>query len=208
MLLSHCVKASWSLDHLDVVTAFLNPKVDRDDIYMQLLEGIDWLDPRLSASQGVRLLKALYGLKQAPRLWFEDIQAFLLKLGFRQCNEDPNLYIKKGVIILLYVDDLLISYCDKQAADEVKQLLKRKYKMSDLGSARRFLGMIIKQTDRGIFLSQETYIDSMIRRFRMEDATPVHSPMDPHAMLDNEACEDKPADRKLYLSICYSSKSI
>ena len=34
MLLSHCSKASWSLDHLDVVTAFLNPKVDRDDIYM------------------------------------------------------------------------------------------------------------------------------------------------------------------------------
>ena len=34
MLLSHCAKSSWSLDHLDVVTAFLNPKVDRDDIYM------------------------------------------------------------------------------------------------------------------------------------------------------------------------------
>ena len=72
--------------------------------------------------------------------------------------------------------------------------------MSDLGSARRFLGMI-KQTDKGIFLSQETYIDSMIRRFRMEDATPIHSPMDPHVMPDNGACEDKPADRELYLSI-------
>ena len=61
-------------------------------------------------------------------------------------------YLKKGVIILLYVNDIVICYCDKQAADEVKRLLKRKYKMSDLGSARRFLGMIIKQTDRGIFL--------------------------------------------------------
>ena len=78
---------------------------------------------------------------------------------------------------LTFVNDLLISYCDKQAADEVKQPLKREYKMSDLGSVRRFLGMIIKQTDRGIFLSQETYIDSMTRRFRMEDAAPIHSPI-------------------------------
>ena len=35
----------------------------------------------------------------------------------------------------------------------------------------------------------------------MEKATPIYSPMDPHVMLDNEVCEDKPADRALYLSI-------
>ena len=33
MLLSRFTKASWSLDHLDLFTAFLNPKVDRDGIY-------------------------------------------------------------------------------------------------------------------------------------------------------------------------------
>ena len=93
-LLSHYTRSSWCLDHLDVVTAFLNPKVDRNDIYMQLPEGIDWIDSRLSNAQGVRPLKALYGINQAPRPWFEDIQAFLLKLGFRECNEDPNIYIK------------------------------------------------------------------------------------------------------------------
>ena len=35
----------------------------------------------------------------------------------------------------------------------------------------------------------------------MEKATPIYSPMDPHVMLDNEVCEDNPADRMLYLSI-------
>ena len=85
--------------------------------------------------------------------------------------------------------------------------------------------MTIKYTNEGIFLGQETYIDSMIRRFKMEKATPIYSPMDPHVILDNEVCEDKPADRALYLSIvgflmfaawyttrysiqCYSSKLI
>ena len=61
--------------------------------------------------------------------------------------------------------------------------------------------MTIKQTNEGIFLSQETYIGSMIRRFKMEKATPIYSPMDLHVMLDNEVCEDNPADRMLYLSI-------
>lgn len=66
MLLSHCSKFSWSLDHLDVIT-FLDPKVDRDGVYVQSPEGIEWLDPRLNNPQGSRLLKAIYGLKQAPR---------------------------------------------------------------------------------------------------------------------------------------------
>jgi hypothetical protein len=47
------------MDHLDVVTTFLNSKVD-DDIYMTLPEG-----PYAPAII-VRLKKALYGLKQAP----------------------------------------------------------------------------------------------------------------------------------------------
>jgi hypothetical protein len=202
LLLSKCAKQGWLIDHLDVVTAFLNPKVDRDDIYMELPEGIEWLDPRLVNCRGFRLLKALYGLKQAPRLWFENIRAFLLSLGFTECDEDPNLYTKDGVILLLYVDDILIAYNDKQAADDVKALLKNQYKMSDLGRARRFLGMQIDQTGNdGIYLCQETYISDMIKRFRMEDAIPIDSPMDPYVNLDNENCEDKPVDKTLYLSI-------
>ena len=151
----------------------------------------------------MRLLKALYGLKQAPRLWFQDIRQTLLSLDFHECNEDPNLYIKDGVIILLYVDDLLIAHSSPQAhgAEGVKSALKARYKMTDLGRARRFLGMEINQTNDGIFLSQESYIDGMVRRFRMENATPIHSPMDPHVALDNEICEDNPVDKTFYLSI-------
>lgn len=34
----------------------------------------------------------------------------------------------------------------------------------------------------------------------MEDATLIHSPMDPHIALENEHCEGKPADQTLYLN--------
>jgi hypothetical protein len=47
LLLALSAQRKWKVEHLDVVTAFLNPKIDRDDIYMALPEGIDWLDPEI-----------------------------------------------------------------------------------------------------------------------------------------------------------------
>jgi len=56
----------WNMDHLDVVTAVLNPEIDDDDIYMTLPEG--WPEGLNAPKIIVRLRKALYGLKHAPRL--------------------------------------------------------------------------------------------------------------------------------------------
>ena len=60
-----------------------------------------------------RLKKALYGLKQAPRAWYSRIDSYLQRMGFQKSEADPNLYfIMVGddpLILLLYVDDLLIT---------------------------------------------------------------------------------------------------
>jgi len=74
----------WDVDYMDVVTAFLNPRIDRNNIYMEMPLGIDWLASSRSASSGSILIlrKALYGLKQALRLWYEDIDGYLQSIGF------------------------------------------------------------------------------------------------------------------------------
>ena len=73
-----------AIDHLKVVTAFLNPEVDDPDLYMEVPVG--WDDgnrgSEITAGMVVRLKKALYGLKQAPRLWHGDINKLLFSLGF------------------------------------------------------------------------------------------------------------------------------
>jgi len=45
----------WDVDHMDVVAAFLNPRIDRDNIYMEIPLGIDWLVSNGSVSNGSAL---------------------------------------------------------------------------------------------------------------------------------------------------------
>jgi len=62
-LISRVGKNGWNINHLDVVTTFLNPEVNDDDIYITLPEG--WQEGLKAPAIVVRLKKALYGLTQA-----------------------------------------------------------------------------------------------------------------------------------------------
>ena len=172
---------------------------------MSLPSGMEWVDSWLHG-QGVsivRLKKALYGLRQAPKLWFDAINGFLLALAFCASQADPNLYVKGSVIVLLYVDDILVidTKPGSHAGQRVKDLLCAQYKMTSLGKAQRFLGIQITRSDGSISLSQERYIEAILKRFGMQEAHSMRSPMDPNVHLDNTTCEDKPADKNLYLAI-------
>lgn len=205
-LLSLAAKHQWNIDHMDVVAAFLNPCIDRDDVYMALPEGMEWLDPSDSEIPiAVRLLKALYGLKQAPRLWYQEIHGFLTSLDFGQAHADMNLYIKEGVYVLLYVDDILILYCNNAAtvaiATDLKKQLETRYKMSNLGPVKRFLGLEIERTPNGdITLGQRRYIDSVLKKFGLDKANGISTPMDTRIRLD-QTDHAVTVDTELYLSI-------
>jgi len=188
---------------MDVVTAFLNLRIDRDNIHMATPSEIEWLGPYMPDGSMLLLQKALYGLKQVLRLWFEDINGYLQSLGFRQSAEDPNLYLQPGVLLILYVDDLLIAYDEtKGKGHEIKRLLQAKYKMCDLEVVKRFLGIEIQRgEDRSISIYQRAYIDTILKRFGQLDAKSAKTPLNHQVDLANTNCEDKTANRKEYLSI-------
>ena len=104
---------------------------------------------------------------------------------------------------MLYVDDLLAAHNGAEGrGHRIKQLLQTKYKMCDLGAAKRFLGIEIERTkDGGFSICQQGYINTIIRRFALLDGKPAESPLDPQTDLANTFCEDKPANRKEYLSM-------
>ncbi|GJY96948.1 zinc finger, CCHC-type containing protein [Tanacetum coccineum] len=60
-----------------------------------------------------KLIKSLYGIKQAPKQWHQKFDEVILSNGYLLNQADKYVYSKfdetgKGVIICLYVDDMLI----------------------------------------------------------------------------------------------------
>ena len=70
MMLALAAVHDWEIEQMDVVTAFLNPKVD-GDVYMALPQGIEADKPQVC-----KLRKSLYGLKQAPCLCMSILTTF------------------------------------------------------------------------------------------------------------------------------------
>ena len=87
-----------------------------------------------------KLQKALYGLKQAPRSWYAKMDSFLLSQNFERCKYDPNVQLHKYdgnlIIIVLYVDDILITGITLTSITFIKTVLHEAFEMSDLGPLR------------------------------------------------------------------------
>ena len=122
------------MHHMDVSTAFLNPPIN-GEIYMQLPEGIEWLESSRPVSTAVcKLNSVLYGLNQAPRLWYDHIEKFFQTIQLHRSLNDCNLYIANDhkLLLLLYVDNILIVSKDLSRIKAIKNQLHAQYKMNDL----------------------------------------------------------------------------
>jgi hypothetical protein len=161
------------LEQMDVKTAFLYGLVN-EEIYVQQPEGFDDGSGRVC-----KLLKALYGLKQAPRVWYETLSTFLATLGFKPLLSDMGVFVKGHTFIAVYVDDLLIAGPSKDEIVAVKQDLCNKFKMTDLGPCKYYLGMSVRRdrATRSIFLSQTTYLEKVLRDFGMDQCAPNATPV-------------------------------
>ena len=127
-----------------------------------------------------RLKKSLYGLKQTPRAWYAKIDGFLLSLSFVRCKSDINVYLKlihgSLMIIVLYVDDLLITRSSKKEIASLKYAMNHAFSMTDLGLLSRFLGLEIAQYQHGIKIHQSKYALDLLNKFNMKDCKPSKTP--------------------------------
>ena len=93
---------------MDVRTAFLNGDMN-EEVYIDQPEG--FILPE-NETKVCKLIKSLYGLKQAPKQWHHKFDSCILANGFIPNGTDKCIYSKVtkdyGVIICLYVDDMLI----------------------------------------------------------------------------------------------------
>ena len=103
--------------------------------------------------------------------------------GFVENIMDQCIYQKvsgsKICFLMLYVDDMLLAANDKGMLYEVKQFLSENFDIKDMGEAFYVIDIKIhRDKHRDILgLSQETYVNKVLERFRMKDCSPSVAPI-------------------------------
>ena len=82
------------------------------------------------------------------------MDSFLKSSDYRQCDADTCIYIKSVkieksqvsfVILALWVDDILLFSIDAQMLKKEKELLSKRFVMTDQGEVHHILGMVVKR---------------------------------------------------------------
>ncbi|XP_071740479.1 secreted RxLR effector protein 161-like [Rutidosis leptorrhynchoides] len=90
---------------------------------------------------------------------------------------------RKGVIICLYVDDMLIFGTDEDQVNKTKKFLSSKLLMKDMGVTDVILGIRIKRDSKCITITQSHYIEKILKKFNCENCSSVSTPIDPNLKL-------------------------
>ena len=94
-------------------------------------------------------------MKQAPRAWFQQFVVVIRVVGFTPSDHDPALFLYSSsrgrTLLLLNVDDMMITGDAPEYISQVKQHLSEQFKMSDLGPLGYFLGIEVLQSTKGYY---------------------------------------------------------
>ena len=106
---------------MDVKTAFLNGDLD-EEVYIEQPEGFVL---SRNKKKVCKLVKSLYGLKQTPKQWHEKFDLAIFSDGFAHNSSKKCMHYKftkeYGVIVCLYVDDMLIFGTNMKGVYETKK---------------------------------------------------------------------------------------
>ena len=204
LLLSIVCELNLECDNMDVDTAFLygEKQDDEPDVYVQIPAGYPVPAEFKNSGKGAvgKLKRHVYGLKQAPRTWFRTLSEHLVSIGFTACVHEPCLFLRRQedniTYIFVYVDDLVIAANSRIEMSRVKLELSNKWSMKDLGPLESILGIrIIRDRQvRTLTLSQERFIDTILKKFKFEDVRAAKTPLAPGSRLTKDNSPKTPAE--------------
>ena len=185
LLLKSAAEGEWNLLTVDVKVAFLNaPLVTSRRDGLEEAQVFALNPPSLLLRLGYAkedevwiAEKAMYGLRQSPRSWsiYRDttLQEMSIEgLRLRQTTSEPNLWVVEDLdqkmvgLILVYVDDLLISGCGA-VPERILQAVRRIWDTSEPeriqeGSMSKFLGMELKKEGMVLKATQTSFIQERL----------------------------------------------
>jgi hypothetical protein len=165
MFLAYSCHKNFKVYQMDVKSTFPNGDLE-EEVYMEQPKGFSLTD---NPNYICKLKKALYGLKQAPRAWYYRLDKFLEEKGFKKGTVDSDLYIKSEgdnlLVVLVYVYDIIFGCTNESSVQWFANSMQIEFEMSQIGELSYFLGLQVKQSFAGIFISQEKYLKEMLKKF-------------------------------------------
>ena len=109
--------------------------------------------------------------------------------------------------LILYVDDILLIGNDIEFLDSIKGYLNKSFSMKDLGEAAYILGIKIYRdgSKRLIGLSQSTYLDKVLKKFKMDHSKKGLLPVLQDVKMSNTQSPTTAEDREKMKDVPYAS---
>ena len=126
---------------------------------------------------------------------------FIISKGFKIGKVYTTLFTKsigKDLFVCqIYVDDIIFDSTNPSFCEEFGEMMSREFEMSMIGELSFFHGLQIKQLKEGTYVCQSKYVKDILKKFGMEDAKSIKTPMVTNGHLDLDE-GDNSVDQKLY----------
>ena len=113
-------------------------------------------------------------------MWYNRLSEYLIKEGYTNDAICPRVFRKKTisefVVLAIYVDNINLIGTPIELQKAI-DYLKNEFEMKDLGRTKLCLGLQIEHLTKGIFIHQSAYTEKVLKRFFMDEAHPLSTPM-------------------------------
>ncbi|KAL0430641.1 UNVERIFIED_CONTAM: Retrovirus-related Pol polyprotein from transposon TNT 1-94 [Sesamum radiatum] len=157
------------------------------------------------------LQKSIYSLKQASQSWNTRFDQVIRGYDFIKNDYDPCIYQKISgssiAYFVLYVYDILLIGNDVKMLGDIKAWLSTQFSMKDMGDASYILGIKIyrDRSRRMLGLTKSSYIEKVLKRFKMEHLKRELLPMRHGIKLSKKQSPKTDEELKRMSSILYVS---
>lgn len=175
----------WHCRHVDVTTAFLNGDLEHH-IFVQGPKLPPGLLKEEKRNKLYYLIRALYGLHQAPRQWFLLLVDVLCnKMGYKQLYSEGGVFVKeiitngqKGLgLVVVYVDDMIFAASTEECTKSEVNTFLNHFEGTDEGQLSWYLGVSIEVTPAYARMSQNTYVEAVVKEYNLENSRCPETPM-------------------------------
>ena len=144
-------------------------------------------------------------------VWYQEMSRVLMgELGFKRSAADHLVFFHQAkdehVIITVATDNMAVTSKRAVDAEKFKRNIKTFRDITDHGPIGWFLGFQIKRDrkNKTLSINQHAYLESLVEKFRLTNAKPIKTPMEPGTQYSVDQCLSTPNQVAKMKGIPYS----